>query len=56
MARIAGLTCVIVVCLFTSAVRSWWCTGHMLVAQIAYNDLKANRKTPFTLLLIRYRP
>ena len=21
-------------------VRSWWCTGHMLVAQVAYDDLK----------------
>lgn len=49
MARIAGLSCVFVACLLTSVVHGWWCTGHMLVAQIAYNDLKANRKYSFTL-------
>ena len=29
------------------SVRSWWCTGHMLVAQVAYDDLKLNSKLIF---------
>ncbi len=38
----------VILALVASSAMGWWCTGHMLVAQIALLDLQANCKSfPF---------